>query len=65
MKLELKPPAADQEPPTGKVLVTAGMSGPVYGAGLGTIGAIILPWSCHETSVWSFEAEIGKLVFFR
>lgn len=65
LHLELKPPAPDQEPPTGQVFAAAGVSSAVNGKSLGTIGGIMLPWSSHETVAWSFEAEIGKPSFFQ
>ncbi|KAL8716475.1 MAG: hypothetical protein Q9225_006202 [Loekoesia sp. 1 TL-2023] len=61
-KVELKPPAPNQEPPLGEVLIAAGISGPVQGTGLGTVGGIMLPWSSHETQAWSIEAEIASAV---
>lgn len=62
MKLELAIPLPVHDPPTGEVFVAAGVSGPVRGVGLGTVGGIMLPWSRHETMAWSIEADIGKAI---
>ena len=62
VKLRLQPPIPHLKPPSGKVIIVAGVSGPVHGTGLGTVGGVMLPWSSSEIQAWSIETEIGELL---
>jgi len=60
LHLQLKAPSLDSAAPSDHVLIVAGVSGAVMGAGLSAMSGIMLPWSRHEISVWAIESETGN-----
>jgi hypothetical protein len=61
VSMGLKPPSLDQAPPSGRLLLAAGVSGTVTAIGLKTVGGIMLPWSQHAIKAWVLECEIGNV----